>query len=358
MRWFALDADPIAGGTNYDAIVDDPAALIAPTAADALVVRSAQVEPGTRSLERTADVRGTRANGAPIGFAAAPSATFSGLAWTSQLRKLLRQAMGGTIASTGAPPAAVASTVQMLQGQTSNLPALIATLVREDQVDRLTGCWLSELALNFPADDEGTMEGNLMALYHQVDDIDDVAGLPNIQGAADQDVAYMLRDVVAYQGPGDPVGSLIDCLGGFGLTLNNSLSDDFRTRYCAGQNIYEVEIDGELHRIWYPKRNRVGPQAITGRLDFGETRPDREARRIAQHADRLVVDLFGDPLGTTPEADESIRLILHKVTPTGGGAEPLAREGDQQSSYEFTAYVDDATGKDLEAVMVGTAALV
>lgn len=355
MRWLALDTDPIAGGTSYDDILADPAALVLPTSADALVVTTAQAAPNTRNLARDNDVRGTRANSAPIGFASAPTLTFEGRAWTSQLRKLLRQAMGGSIASAGAPPASVASTVQMLTSQTGNLPALIGTLVREQQVDRLTGLWVNELTLNFPADEEGTMSGTGMALYHQVDDVDDVAGIPSIVAPAGQSVAYMLRDITAFQGAG--AGVEIDCLGGFGLTINNNLSDDFRTRFCAGHNIYEVTIDGTLHRIWYPDRNRVGAQTITGRLDFGDTRPDREARLIASHADKLVVNLFGDPLGTTPAADESIQLLLHKVTPTGGGAEPLTRDGDQQSSYEFTAYVDDTTGKDLEAIIVGAAAL-
>lgn len=356
MRWLALDDDPIAGGTSYDDVLADEDALIAPTTADALVVTTAQAEPGVRTLDRNDDVRGTRANSSPISFASSPSMTFEGRAWTTQLRKLLRKAMGGSIVSTGVAPAAISSTVQMMQGQLGNLPAMIGTLVREDQVDRMTGLWVNELVLNFPADGEGTMQGSLMALYHQVDAVGAVAGLPNIVAPADQDVAYMLRDITAYQGPG--AGVAIDCLGGFGLTINNNLSEDFRTRFCAGRNIYEVIIDGVLHRVWYPDINRVGPQTITGRLDFGNTRPDREARRIASHADKIVVDLFADPLGTTPDADESIRLIMHRTVPTGGGAEPLAREGDQQSSYEFSAYVDDVTGKDLEAVVVGSTALV
>lgn len=357
MRYLALKDDPLSagGGTKYDDIVASPLALLTPVNADLLVVTSSQVDIGKSDLERTDDVRGTRSNSAPISFASAPSLTFSGRAWTSQVRKLLRKAMGGTIASTGAPPASVSSTVQMVQDQMGILPSMQGMLLREGQIDRVTGAWISEYTLNFPVDAEGTQEGNLMALYHQVDDVGSVAGIPTGPAPAGQSVAYMLRDVTAFQGAG--AGVAIDCLGGFGLTINNNLSTDFRTRFCAGKNIYEITIDGVLHRVWYPNLNRLGPQLITGRLDFGNTRPDREARRIASAADKLVVELNGDPLGTTPPADEMIRLILYKQMPTGGGADPLAREGDQQSSYEFTAYLDDVTGKDLEAVVVGTAAL-
>lgn len=355
MRWLTLKDDPIAGGTKYDDIKASAAALLTPVAGDAIVPTTSQADPGTRTLDRNSDVRGTRANTAPVGFASEPSMTFGSRAWTSLTRRMLRKAMGGTITSSGAAPAAVLSTLQMLQGQMSALPALQGVLVREAQVDRMTGLWINELVMNFPADEEGTLEATMMGLYHQVDPTANVVTLPNIVSPAGQNVAYMLRDITAYQGAG--AGVIIDCLGGFGCTINNNLSDDFRTRFCSGQNIQDVTIDGVLHSIWFPKRNRLRAQTITGRLDFGDSRPDREARRIAAHAERLVVNLFADPLATTPVVDESIQLIFHKQMPTGGGAEPLSREGDQQSSYEFTAYVDDTTGKDLEAILAGTVAL-
>lgn len=354
MRWLALTDDPIAGGTKYDDVAADPAAMLSPALGDAVVVTTAQADPGSRTLDRDSDVRGRRANSQPISFAATPSMTAGGRAWTPIVKKLLRKAMGGTVAHAGGPaPAAFMDTVQM--AQSGNVPALQGTLVREGQVDRMTGLWVNELTLDLPADGEGTFETTLVGLYHDVDDVATVAGLPAIAGAADQHTAYMLRDVTAYMGDG--AGVAIDCLGGFGFTLNNSLSDDFRTRFCAGKNIVEVVIDGVLHRLWYPNRNKLGPQIVTGRLDFGDVRPDRELRRIVNHAEKLVVELAGDPLGTTPAADEMLRLVFWKQASTGGGAEPLARDGDQQSSYEFTAYLDDATGKDLEAVFASAVQL-
>lgn len=353
MRWFGYKADPIAGGTNLDDIAADPAALL--TADTFVPVTTAQVDPGVRDLPRDDDVRGRRANAQPITFASAPELTLGSRAWTRLARDLLRRAMGGSIASVGAAPASVQSTIQMLQE--GNLPALQGTIVREGEVDRVTGLWINELTFDFPADAEGTIEATLMGLYHQPDATGDVGGLPAAPAGMPNYVdAYMLRDLTAIMGDG--AGVPIDCVGGFGFTLNNNLSDDFRTRFCAGKNVLDVDIDGENHRLWYPNRNKLGPQAVTGRLDYGDVQPDRELRRIVRHAEKLVVELAGPPLGTTPAADEMLRLVFYKQAPTGGGPEPLQRDGDQQSSYEFTAYLDDATGKDLEAVSVGTAALV
>jgi hypothetical protein len=356
MRWLTLADDPTVGGTSLDDLTGGAlaGAIPAPAAGDAVVVTTSQVDPGVRTLNRDNDVRGRRSNAQPVTFASAPALTFGSRAWTSLTRRLVRKAMGGAVAPVGAAPAPISSTVQM--AQEGDLPAMIGTLVREGQVDRVTGLWANELTFNFPADEEGTIEGNLMGLYHDVDDVASVPGLPTIAGVPGQSTAYMLRDITAIMGDG--AGVPIDCLGGFGWTLNNNLSDDFRTRFCAGRNIYEVTVDGKLHRLWYPDRNKLGPQVVTGRLDYGDVRPDRELRRIVQHAEKLVVELAGDPLGTTPAADEMMRLVFYKQAPTGGGAEPLQRDGDQQSSYEFTAYLDDVTGKDLEAVFVGSTALV
>lgn len=351
MRYLALSDDATAGGSSYDDLV--AGAIPLPDADDTAVVTTAQVDPGVRTLDRDSDVRGRRANSQPISFAAAPSVSFGMRTWTSMSRKLLRKAMGGTIATTGVAPASIASTIQM--AQSGNLPALIATLVREGQVDRVSGAWVNELTFNFPADEEGTIEGSLMGLYHDVDDVASVVGLPNPAGMDDQVDAYMLRDITAFMGAG--AGVEIGCLGGFGFTLNNGLSDDFRTRFCAGRNVVSTSIDSVLHKLWYPDRNKLGPQVVTGRLDYGDVQPDRELRRILTHAEKLVVELEGPPLGTTPAANDMLRLVFWNQAPTGGSADPLARDGDIQSSYEFTSYIEDATGKDLEAVFVGTEAL-
>lgn len=352
MRWFGYKADPIAGGTKWDDVAADPAAML--TADTFVPVTTAQADPGIRDLPRDDDVRGRRANAQPVTFASAPELTLGSRAWTRFARDLLRNAMGGSIATVGAAPASIQSTIQMLQS--GNLPAIQGTIVREEETDRVTGAWVNELTFDFPADAEGTLEATLMGLYHDVNATADLVGLPNPTGMPNYVEAFMLRDITAIMGDG--AGVAIDCLGGFGFTLNNGLSDDFRTRFCAGRNVWEADIDGRLHRLWYPNRNRLGPQVVTGRLDYGTVQPDRELRRIVRHAEKLVVELAASPLGTVPDADEMLRLIFYKQASTGGGPEPLQRDGDQQSSYEFTAYLEDATGKDLEAVYVGSAALV
>lgn len=351
-RYLTLADDPIAGGTNFDELTDGgPAEWAPPTMA--VPISAAQMDDGLTDLNRDNENRGRRARSAPVSFASAPSGTFTARAYPKLIRKLLPAALSGAVTTSGGTAgAAYASTMGPVQ--TGPLRALQATLVREAQIDRLAGAVVEELAFDFPADEEGSVEATLQGLYHDVDLTANVTGLPT-PSYTGYDDSFMLRDIVAYQGAG--AGVQIDCLGGFGFTWNNGLIDDFRSRFCAGKNIETTVIDGQRHKLWYPNEHKYGAQTVTGRLDFGSVQPDRDLRRILRHADKLVVELAAGPLATTPVVDEMLRLTFYKQAFTDGGAEPFQAEGDQVSSYTFTAYLDETTNKDVEATFLGTAAI-
>ena len=353
MRWFGFIDDPTAGGTTLE---DLAAAITTPTTF--VPVTSAQVDPGLRQLDRDDEVRGRRANVAPMSFASAPSLTLEARAYPKLVRTLIRKALGGTITNTGTAPAAIQSTVGPIQS--GNLPALIGWLLREGQLDRVTGAVVSELEFNFAIDEEGTVSATLPALYHDVDDataiteeVGSPAALPTATYPGYVDT-FMLRDASAFVS--DALVELTD-LAGFGFTFNNGLIDEFRSRFQPNHNIDTTVVDGVTHRVWYPERHKLGPQTVTGRIDFSDVEPDRELLRILTHAEKLVFEVAAGPLATTPVVDEMMRLTFYKHAPTGGGAEPLQREGDQVSSYEFSAYLDESTNKDVEATLTGAVAL-
>jgi hypothetical protein len=357
MRWLGFADDPTAGGTTLEDLESDPIAV-----PDTFVpVTSANVDPRPRDLDRDNENRGRRANVAPISFASDPQVTFESRAYPKLVRTLLRKALGGTIGTTGAGAAARVSTVGPLQE--GNLPPLLLWLVREGQLDRVTGAVVDELEFNFAIDEEGTVQATLPGLYHDVDPTtdavdpsgDDAEALPTAAYPGYTDT-FMLRDATAFRGPS--AGVELTNLAGFGFTFNNNLIDDFRSRFQPNHNIEEVVIDGTPHKIWYPARHKLGPQVVTGRIDFSDVDPDAELRRIVRHAEKLVFEVAAGPLTTTPPVDEMMRLTFYKQSPSGGGAEPLQREGDQVSSYEFTAYLDETSGKDVAATLTGVAALV
>jgi hypothetical protein len=350
-RWIGLAADPNAGGSTYDDVEDGGGTIAAAT--EFYPVTTAQVDVGLTTQDRNDEVRGRRGNTAPRSFASAPSLTFAARAYPALTNALVRRALGGAVGTSGSSPAAITSTVTPLQE--GNLPASIGTLVREGQTDRLTGLVVESFELNFPVDEEGTIEVTMPGLFHRVDPTSGVSGLPTPDYTANSGDTYKLRDAQAFVGPG--AGVAIDCLAGFGLTFDNGLIDEFRSRFCAGRNVAQTVLDGQTYRTWYPDRHKLGPQQVSGRLDFGDVRPDRELRRILTHAEKLVFEVGAGPLSTTPAAESLLRLTLSNVALTGGGADPLAREGDQVSSYEFTAYVDTAGANDVQAQFVAAAAV-
>lgn len=356
MRWLGISRDGVAGGSSYDALSTEGTLPVAwEDSAIFVPVTTAQVDPGLSTLNRDNEVRGRRGNTAPVSFASAPSATFSARAYPELVRALIPDSLGEITGSTGVAPAAITTTVKPEQDQAASLPARFLTVVREEQIDRLAGAIVGEWTLDLPVDEEGTLEFTMPALYHEPDATADAVGLPT-PSYSGWDDTYMLRDVAAFSGAG--AGVRIDCLAGLGLTFNNGLVDDFRSRFCAGENIKAItDGAGKVHRLWYPKRHKLGAQAVTGRLDFGVTRPDLETRRLILGAEKLVVELSAGALGTTPPATEMVRLTIALASLTGGGAGELAREGDITSSYEFSGYIDPATSEDLAVELVGSAAV-
>lgn len=350
MRALGFAADANVGGTTLDDFVDGGGIWPAPTIW--IPATTGNVDPGEQPADRNDEVRGRRGNSASFSYMAQPKADFGARAYPEIFRRFLRNALGGAPANTGTAPAAISSVVEPIQS--GNLIPLNFWLLREEQLDRVSGAVVNEISAEFPVDGEGTVQVSMDGLYHEPTPTSEYGALPTPNTVAYDDV-YSLRDIKAFLGPDE--GEQIDCLSGFSFAVSNALYGDARSRFCAGKNIRTTPVDGVTRKLWYPERHKIGPQRITGRLDFGSTRPDVETLRILRHTQKLEVELAAGPLGTTPEADEMLRLTFHNQAPTGGGADALQRDGDQFSSYEFEAYIDPATGKDLTAEFVGTTAV-
>jgi hypothetical protein len=357
MRYLAYALDPVNGGSSLEDLIaagagpdptwEDPDEFVPASAA--------QAEPGIQNVDRNAQVVGGRARRAPVSFASMPSSTFSVLAHPKITKALMLAAFSGAITSdagTVDPDEAITSQI-VPTDRDGQLRALQLWLLREEQLDRLSGVVVEEITANFPIDGEGTLDATLQALYHDVDPSGSVVHPdPSFVG---YDETFMLRDVTAFLGAG--AGVEVDCLAGLGFTFNNGLSGNMRDRFCGGKNIQTTVLDGVRHKLWYPDKHRVGPQVATMRLDFGTTRPDRELRHILSHAEKIVAEFSAGPLATTPAADEMMRLTFLKAAPLEGQAEPLTQDDQQVSSYTYTAFLDEDTGGDIIAEFTGETVL-
>jgi hypothetical protein len=351
MRTLGLAVDPTAGGSTYDDLSPDPVEFVDPT--EFVPVTTAQVAKGLRTLDRNDEVRGVRGPAPISSFASEPQLTFETRCYAPIVKRMLRAGLGGAVTPTGVAPAAITSKF----GPVSSggvLPALMGTVIRDGQRDRLSGLAVNNTTLTFGVDTDGTISGELWGLYHEVDETDpgDLPA-PTYAGSID---TFKLRDALLF---GDDGTEQIVDLSGFSLAFANNLISDFESRFSAGENIRAITAGGTSSRLWYPKRNKLGPQAVTGTLNFGVLKPGQELLALISRSQKLVFEVAGGPAGTTPPAKETLRIVLHNAILTGGdGASPLVREGDIRSSYEFTAYVDPIVNKDIEIEYVAAAALV
>ncbi len=358
-RWAALITDPTAGGTTLDVIEGGGTPLLIPAPNLFAPVTTAQVDAGETPLSRNDENRGRRANAAPTSFASAPIGSLGGRAYPKIINKLWRDVLGGAVTTTGTAPAAITSKIPTLQ--TGNLPALVLWLLREEQLDRLTGAIVSQLELDLPVEGDGTWTASLPALFHDVQSStspkDPGGGAAAAYPTPDYtgfEETYKLRDCIAKRGSAEEE---LANLAGIKLTFNNGMIEDFRTRFRPNHNILVVEIGGVKKKLWYPAKHKIGAQNVTGTITASSVDAAAEARRRFAVAEKLIVESFAGPLATTPPSTEGIRLVLSKMELTGGGAEPLQREGDQTASFEFSAYVDEATNTDVEAQIVAAAAV-
>jgi hypothetical protein len=358
-RWIGLAADPTAGGTTYE-LLEGVGGLAIPVPTLFIPASTAQMEPGVNPLERKDEVRGRRGEAAPISFASDPTATFTSRGYPGVVRQIIRSAFGGAITSTGTAPAAITSSLGTLQE--GNLPALIPWLLREGQLDRLTGAIVSDFEIDFPIDGESTIQATMEGLFH---DAQSSASPKDPKGSASlayptpdykaHQYTYLLRDAVAFKGP--EAGTEIPDLAGFKMSFNNGMIKDFRSRYRPNHNIQKQTIETVVRKLWLPAKHKIGAQTVTGTVTLSDVDPNSEAIRLMTAAEKLVFEVFAGPLATTPASTEALKITLYKQVYTGGGADPLVREGDQTAAYTFTGYIDETTNKDLEASFVGKEAL-
>ncbi len=351
-RWLGLktDANSSTGGTNLDAAGVYPPTIADPDFSVPVTDGSGNVDANTQVRDRDNEVRGVRGLSAPQSFAADPTAAFACRAYPELLRKVLPVWFSANPTNTGTAPAAITSKFAATTGQVPR--ALIGKLVREGQQDDFIGAAVDTVELDFPVDQEGTMTVALKPLYTRPL----ATASSYVPSYTGMDNVFLLRDLVVTKGA-TPV--TIPCVAGFGMTFDNGLISEFRSRYCAGANVESRVslIDSVTRKLWWPNQNKLGRQRITGRIDFGSPQPAWELERMFAEGDKLVATFTGGAAGTTPASNEVMRVTIYNRVLTDGGAEPLQSfEQDQVSSYQFGGYLD-GSNKDVEVEFVGAAAV-
>lgn len=344
------DANSATGGSTYDKL-STPGPIVPPSGGDFVPVQSASADMGYTDRTRN-EVRGVRASMKPIPDRALPTFTFTVELYPVIARWAFPRLTGGTATSTGDAGEAIVSKFRPV-GFSGVLPSSTITLAREDQIDYLWGCWIEQAELQVAADNSAVLTVSGKALYGQTVQLGSETFTPDTSAYDDPYNGVTLK--VASGVGASP--TLMDCVASWGFTFNNSLSEDEEVVYCKGRQVYRELVDGRyVYRQW-PNKHLVGRQEITGTFGFGGVMPAMEDRRLLATSHTMIAELTGNPLDTTPAADDTVRFTFPSYVITGGGAAELQDEGEQKSSYEWSGHFDPVTGADFEVEFAGAEAV-
>lgn len=352
---YTVDADGVgplvvtsAAGTAGTVPVVNTARNVVPNADDLWPVTGVTVDRNITHLDRNDEITGFRGNPTPEEFRKDPRLTVSALAYPRLLERLLWHAMGTADTVTGTAPAARTHLTRPVGYSGSGLlPALHAQVVRDDQMDWVSGCYVNSITITFGLDGHGTLETELWGLYH----VSASAGTVPALTRNTRDIKTLkLRDLRAYF-DGSPV--VVSGVTSFSFTFNNNLVDNSEARFAAGQQIDQItDSDGVLRRVWYPSQHFVGgSQSVSGEIGFSSVQRLEEVKYELAQAEQIVAEIEGGLLATTPVVKEMMRFTILNAVRSGGGAEALAKEGLLTSSFEYTGHIG-ATGLDVSVESV------
>lgn len=352
---FFADADGvgplvITSGTGTAGTVPSisTARITLPDVTDLWPVTSVTVDRQVAHLDRNDEITGFRGNPAPEEFRKDPRQTVEGLAYQRLLENLIWRALGSTDVVSGTAPAARTHlSTPIGYGGSGLLPALFTQMFRDEQEDKMSGCYVNSWTVTFALDGHGTFSAELWGLYHKSRT---GATMPVLTRHARDLKSLKLRDLRAFFA-GSPV--IVPGVTGFTLTYSNNLVDDSEARFSAGRSVDQItDTDGVLRRVWYPDQHFVGgSQTISGEINFSSVKQAEEVKHDLARVEQLVAEVEGPIMATTPAAKELMRFTLLNTVRTDGGPDPLAKEGLQRSSYSFGGFVG-ATGTDIRVESV------
>jgi hypothetical protein len=344
--------DTGAAGTAGTVPNVSTARITIPDADDLWPVTGVTVDTNVTHLGREEEITGFRGNPTPEEFRKDPRLTVSAFAYPRLLEILLWYAMGSADIVSGSAPTALTHLAKPIGYAGSGLlPALFAQVIRDDQMDRLAGSWVNSVTVTFSLDGHGTIEAELWSLYHKSES---GGSAPALTRHVRDIKTLKLRDLRAYFG-GSPV--IVPGVTGFSFTFNNNLVDDTDARFAAGQSIDQLtDSTGALRRIWYPSQNYLGgSQTVSGEINFSTVQQAEDVKHDLAQAEQLVAEVEGRLLATTPTVKEMMRFTVLNAVRTGGGPEPLQKEGLQKASYQYGGYIG-AAGTDVQVESVNDVA--
>jgi hypothetical protein len=347
-RLFGIADDTAPGGSSYDELTMGAI----PDASIFWPVTGGTFEPNIDRQSREDEVRGRRAASPPMPFRAEPVFTVPVPAYLSVVKKALRKALGGTEAApAGSAMVGYTHTLPVLGFGSTYLPAVYAQMVRDDLNHKISGGVFNRASLSFPMDGEGTCEYEIRGLYHK----HDAAAPPSAVFTGLSTDPLYLRDAQMFI---DGAMTAIPDLQGFNFSFTNNVT----AKPYAKQNVVTQSIGTPAltRKLWFPQEYKLSAaQDVTYSFNLGNVNVAQELARDYGQVQKFVFEAYGPPItGTSPAANEMLRITIYGGENTGGGAEALTARDDITSSFEGNAFYSDADSADIKVeILDGVAAV-
>jgi hypothetical protein len=364
-RLFGLRDDPVAGGASFDALTTTnfPAATYPtfavgppPEPPDANLfwpVTGGTVDQNIDRTDRSDEVRGRRAVTAPTPFRARPVMTVPIPAYRQVVEKALRKTLGGvdTVTGTAAP---YTHTIAALGFGSTQLPSVVAQLVRDDLNAKMSGGSFNRFSITLPFDGEGSVEVEIDGLYYG----NYARAIPTASytGMTETQSVLMLRDAQAFI---DGSGTAIPDLQAFDFAWVNNVNPKWYARRNIDSRVIGVGGNQLTRRLWYPQENKLGgAQDVTFGFSLGNVNMAQELARDFGQIQKFVVEAYGDPIAATA-ATELVRFTLYGTEIVGGGAGAITARDDITSDFQGGAFYSTADAADVKVEIVnGTVAAI
>lgn len=155
-------------------------------------------------------------------------------------------------------------------------------------------------------------------------------------------------------------GTAIPDLQGFEFSFTNNL----QRKWYARRNVVTRVLGGAgspspsgVYKLWFPQENKLGAsQDVTYALNFGNPNAAQEFARDFAQVQRLVFEVTGGPLATTPVGVEVLRVTMYNAVHTGGGTDGLTARDDLSARFEGNAFYSESDSADIKIEVVNASA--
>lgn len=343
-RVFGFMDDVTAGGKDYDALATayPPDGVGRPAIPDATVFyppTGGTFDPAIERIDRNDEVRGRRANTAPLPFRAGPMITVPIACYRTVAEKMFYKLLGEVTTTGGTAPTPYTHELSAVGFGQIDLPALHVQLIRDDMNIKMGGSTVNRITADFPLDGEGTLEIEYFGKYFA--EYADPAPTPSFAGMS-ADV-MMLRDAQMFI---DGSMTQVPDLQGFSLSFANNLT----RKWYAGRNIQTRSLGtpAQTKKLWFPAENKAqAAPDISYTMTFGNTVVAQEVAHWYAQTEKFVVEIAGAPLGGTYTGTELMRITIFNGVHTGGGADALTAREDITATFEGGVFYSTADSNDM-----------